>query len=234
MQLARQRAGQVKAEAVDVHFCEPIAQAVHDQLQHTRIAHIERVATPSVVHIIALVLRGQAVVGRVVDTSERDRRPHLIPLGRMVVDHVQDDFDLRIMQISNHRFELAHDLVRCVGGGIARIRCEEAYRVVSPIVHQTLLLQVAVVAVQLHWEQFNCVDPELSQILHRLARSQAGIRTSMLLANRLVQLAETLDVRLIYNQLMRGNSWRSIISPGECLVDNQPQRCIGGVVLRTK
>ena len=39
MQLPRQRGGQVEAEAVDVHLRHPVAQAVHDQLEHLRVRH---------------------------------------------------------------------------------------------------------------------------------------------------------------------------------------------------
>ena len=35
-QFAGQGAGQIEAEAVDVHLDDPVAQAVHDQLQHAR------------------------------------------------------------------------------------------------------------------------------------------------------------------------------------------------------
>ena len=57
VQLAGQRAGQVEAEAVDVHLQHPVAQAVHDQLQHARVLHVERVAAAGEVHVVARVLR---------------------------------------------------------------------------------------------------------------------------------------------------------------------------------
>ena len=41
VQLAGQRGGQVEAEAVDVHLEHPVAQAVHDQLQHVRVPHVQ-------------------------------------------------------------------------------------------------------------------------------------------------------------------------------------------------
>ena len=42
--LAAERGRQVEAEAVDVHLGDPVAQAVHHQLQHLRIAHVQGVA----------------------------------------------------------------------------------------------------------------------------------------------------------------------------------------------
>ena len=34
VQLARERGGEIEAEAVDVHLGDPVAQRVHDELQH--------------------------------------------------------------------------------------------------------------------------------------------------------------------------------------------------------
>ena len=60
VQLAGQGAGQIEAEAVDVHLRDPIAQAVHNQLQHARVAHVERVAATGIVHVVAGVCRPRA------------------------------------------------------------------------------------------------------------------------------------------------------------------------------
>ena len=47
--LARQRRGQVEPEAVDVHFGDPVAQAVHDEVQHDRMRGVEGVSRSCVV-----------------------------------------------------------------------------------------------------------------------------------------------------------------------------------------
>ena len=44
IEFPRQGAGEVEAEAVHMHVGNPIAQAVHDQLQDPRMAHIEGIA----------------------------------------------------------------------------------------------------------------------------------------------------------------------------------------------
>ena len=46
VELAGQRRGEVEAEAVDVHLADPVAQAVHDQLQHVRVAHVQVLPVP--------------------------------------------------------------------------------------------------------------------------------------------------------------------------------------------
>ena len=63
VQLARERRGEVEAEAVDVHLGHPVAQRVHDELQHARVAHVERVAAAGEVDVRARVLGVEPVVG---------------------------------------------------------------------------------------------------------------------------------------------------------------------------
>ena len=70
MQFARQGRGQIEAEAVDVHLQHPVAQRVHDQLQHARMLQVERVAAAGVIHVVARIVADQAVVGGVVDAAE--------------------------------------------------------------------------------------------------------------------------------------------------------------------
>ena len=50
--------------------------------------------------------RPTQVVGRVVDPPEAVGRPRLVPLGRVVVDDVEDDLDVRLVQGLDHRPEL--------------------------------------------------------------------------------------------------------------------------------
>ena len=56
VQLARQRRREIETEAVHVHVEHPVAQAVHDQLQHVRVHHVQRVAGARVVHVVAAVV----------------------------------------------------------------------------------------------------------------------------------------------------------------------------------
>jgi hypothetical protein len=105
---AGQRRGEVEPEAVDVHLGDPVAQRVHQHLQHVRVAHVERVAAAGVVEVAAPVVGGEPVVAGVVDAAEAQRRPGLVALGGVVVDHVEDDLDAGRVQRPHHRLELAH------------------------------------------------------------------------------------------------------------------------------
>ena len=64
VELAGQGGGEVEAEAVHVHFRDPVAQRVHQQLQRVRLADVQRVAGAGVVHVVLLVALHQPVVGR--------------------------------------------------------------------------------------------------------------------------------------------------------------------------
>ena len=99
VQLARQRRREVEAEAVDVHLEDPVAQAVHDQLQHVRVPHVQRVAGAGVVHVVPPVVGDQPVVRRVVDALERQRRAQVVALGGVVVDDVEDHLDAGLCSV---------------------------------------------------------------------------------------------------------------------------------------
>ena len=120
VQLARQRRREVEAEAVDVHVDDPVAQAVHDQLQHVRVPHVQGVAGAGVVHVVAAVVGHQPVVGGVVDALERQHRPEVIAFGGVVVDHVENHLDAGVVQRLHQVLELLHLLAAAAR---ARIRC---------------------------------------------------------------------------------------------------------------
>jgi hypothetical protein len=70
------------------------------------MADVEAVPASGVVEVEALVVVRETVVGGVVDATERQRRAPVIALRGVVVDHVQDDLDARIVQCLHHRLEL--------------------------------------------------------------------------------------------------------------------------------
>ena len=93
VQLAREHGREVEAEAVDVHLGHPVAQRVHHELDRARVLHVERVARAGEVGVEARVVRLEPIVRRVVDALERQRRPEMVPLAGVVVDHVEDHLD---------------------------------------------------------------------------------------------------------------------------------------------
>ena len=106
VELPREGGGEVESEAVDVHLEHPVTQAVHDELERARVGHVERIAAAGVVHVVARALRHEAVVGGVVDAAETERRPQVIALRRVVVDHVEDHLDAGLVEGLDHGLEL--------------------------------------------------------------------------------------------------------------------------------
>ena len=70
MRSRAERRREIEAEAVDVHLLDPVAQRIHDELQHARVPHVQRVAAAGVVHVVARVVGDQPVVDRVVDAAK--------------------------------------------------------------------------------------------------------------------------------------------------------------------
>ena len=56
VEFASQCAGQIKAKAVDVHFQNPVAQAVHNELKNARMDHVEGIAAAGIVDVVTPVV----------------------------------------------------------------------------------------------------------------------------------------------------------------------------------
>ena len=150
VQLARQRGCKVEPEAIDVHLQHPVAQAVHDHLDGAWVTHVERVAGACEVLVVALVALHQPVVRGVVDPPERKRWAQVVALGGVVVDHVQDHFDPRLVERFDHRLEFVDRGSRRCARTVAAVRRKEPDRVVAPIVLQPPIEQVLVVHKVVH------------------------------------------------------------------------------------
>ena len=169
--LAAQDGGEVEAEAVDVHLGDPVAQAVGHHLQHARMAQVHGVAGAGVVDVAAR-LRQQAVVRGVVDALERQRRPALVALRGVVVDHVEDDLEPRVVQMRHHLLELGGVAV----GEVARLGGEEADGVVAPVVGELLVEQVAVVDEGVDRQQLDRGHAQALEMIEHVAPARAPRR----------------------------------------------------------
>ena len=89
----------------------------------------------------------------------------MVPLGRVVVDDVEDDRDPRLVQGLDHRLELAARVGRV--GGVGPVGGEEVQRHVAPVVP---LLRV----VLLHREQLDDRDAQGLEVGHLLGHAGVG------------------------------------------------------------
>ena len=91
-----------------MHFSDPIAQAVGNELQRVRRTHEQRVSGTCGVEIVSAVVVYQTVVGAVVDAFEAEGRSAVVAFGGMVVHHVENDFHAGMMVCLDHGFELVN------------------------------------------------------------------------------------------------------------------------------
>jgi hypothetical protein len=112
VQLTRKRAGEVESEAVDVHLEHPVPQAVHDELQHLRALHVQRVAAAGEVQIIPSVVVDEPIVGGIIDAPQRQGRSKVIAFSGVVVDDIEDHFYVCAVERLDHLLEFPRGLCR--------------------------------------------------------------------------------------------------------------------------
>ena len=235
VQLAGEGGGQIEAEAVDVAVDHPVAQRVHDQPQHARVHDVERVARARVVHVVAQVVGHEPVVGGVVDAAEGQHRAEVVALGGVVVDHVEDHLDPRLVQRLDHALELAHLLAGLAGGGVGRVRGEEADRRVAPVVRQPAVGEEGLVGDVVDRQQLDRGDAQRLQVVHGRVRRQPGVGAAQVLAHVGMQHREALDVRLVDHAVGQRRVRRPVVLPVEARVDHdalRDRRRVVGIVRR--
>ena len=220
VQLARERRGEIEAEAVDVHVVDPVAQAVHDELQHVRVAHVQRVARARVVHVVAAVVRHEPVVRGIVDPLEREHRPELVALGRVVVDHVEDHFDPRRVERLHELLELLHLPATLTRGRILVVGREIGDGVVAPVVPKAPLHERRVLDELVDRQQLHRRDAEFFQVVDGRRMRQSRVGAAQLLGNIRMRLAETFHVRLVHDRVVQRGVGRAVEPPVERRVDH--------------
>jgi hypothetical protein len=210
-----QRGGQVEAEPVDVHLGHPVPEAVHDHPQDLRVAGVERVPRAGVVHVDPAVVLDQAVVGRVVDPPEAQRGAHVVALGSVVVDDVEDHFDAGAVEVADHRLELPHLFApgsrRRVGG----VRSEVAQRVVAPVVAEALPHQVVLGHEVVDGQELDGGYPEALEVLDHRRAGQTGVGAPELGGNLWMAGGQALDVGLVDDRVVPRRAGALVVPPRE-------------------
>ena len=236
VQAARQCGRQIEAEAVDVHLRGPVAQAVHHQLQHVRITHVQRVAGTGVVHVVLRVVGHEAVVRLVVDAPHAQRRALLVAFGGVVVDHVEDHLDAGGVQRLDHLLELLHLVAVRAARRVVVVRGEVADGVVAPVVVQAAVEQVLLVDEVVHRQQLERGDPEPGEVLDERRIGDARVRAAQVLGHVGVQLRGALHVRLVDHRVGPGRAQPTVALPVEERVGHHAlghvQRAVVLVALR--
>src|SRR5690606_30086242 len=103
---ASQHWRQIEAKAIHLHHSAPVAQTIQYHLQYTRMNQVERVTTAAVVDIAGAVLLLQAIIGKVVDTTERECWPQVAAFCGVVEHDIQYHLHPCIMKAIHHLTEL--------------------------------------------------------------------------------------------------------------------------------
>ena len=232
MVAASEHRRQVEAKAIDMHLLDPEAQAVHHHLQHARLADVQRVAAAG--EVVAAPVGIQAVAAGLVEAAPGDRRPALVALGAVVVDHVQQHLDAGGVQPAHHLAELGARVGR---GGVARLGAEEADRVVAPVVDQAVGGQVGLVHVLMHRQQLHRGDAQALQVGDGRVAAQPGVGAAHFGRHAGHALGEALHVQLVEQALGQRRQQATVASPVEGVGDHaglqRPARVVAHVhVLR--
>ena len=224
IELARQRRGEIETEAVDVHLAHPVAQRIHDQLQHVRVAHVQRVARARVVGVAARILFGRPVVRLVVESLEREHRSEVIAFARVVVDDVEDHFEVRRVQELHHTLEFADRADRISVRRVLVVRREIAVGVIAPVIAQPLVGEMLLVDELMHRQQLHRRDAERGEVIDGRRMRDARIRAAQMLRHLAMQLAEALDVHFVDHRLVQLAPRRTIAAPVKRIVDDDRLR----------
>src|SRR5262245_60238955 len=133
----------------------------------------------------------------------------------MVVDYVEDNFDVSCMEGSYHHFELLDGILSNSRSYIVWLRWKIRQRVITPIVGKPFFNQVSVVNVMVNRQQFNRRHSEIGEVLDYGFRCQTRIAAPQRLCYLRAFLSIALHVKFVDERLMPRSSGRTIVSPGK-------------------
>ena len=139
----------------------------------------------------------------------------MVALGRVVVDDVQDHLDPGLVEDLHHLLELAHLLAADALARVARVRREEADRVVPPVVREPAVDEMTVAHEVVHGHQLDGGHAEAREVLEGGRRGQPGVGSPQFFRDRGVSDREPPDVHLVdHGQVPRGAK-QPVVAPRE-------------------
>ena len=193
---APQRRGQIIPEPVDSGPLRVVAKCVERETRDRGAVERERVSRAGVVHVARRVAAHETIVGRVVETAQRERGSILVALTAVIQHHIEQDFD--------------SGLVECLDAGAQftdaprrepRVRHHPADRVVAPIVRETGAREMALADRGGDGEELNGRDAELHEVVERGRVRESGAGAAQWRRHAGMPHGETAHVHLVDDAL---------------------------------
>ncbi len=185
-----QNGRQVEAKAIEPGLARPAAHRIEDEAQGRISLHRHRVATARVVDEPEAAV--MAIVARLVEAAQRQRRPFGIALAGVVVDDIEDDLEAGSVEALHRIADLSE-----TAGSEARIGRHERHRIVAPAIAEAERRQMALVDPGGERHQFDRVDPECHEMVDHRRMRQRRHCAAQFLRHLRMQLRERLDRDLI-------------------------------------
>ncbi len=190
------------------------------------MVQVETVSTAGEVEIFPEVVRGQAVVGRVIDSAEGKGRTQPSGFGRMVVDDVENHLDARIVEKVDHRLEFAQIAFR----HIARMRGEEADGIVAPIIPEPSLDQLVLVDESMNGQELDGGDSQTLQVFDDRQYGHSAERAAQMFRHVGVTHGEPAQMGFVNDRLVPRGLRVGILAPGETGIHDTTLVCVAGAV----
>lgn len=113
--LTGKNCSEIEPKPIDPHFANPVAQTVRDEADAVQMRQVEGISRSRFVDIIPSVVGHETVIGRVVEPLERKRWSEFVAFGRVVVNHVHDDFETGVVTGPNEIAEFLRRIVTLMG-----------------------------------------------------------------------------------------------------------------------
>jgi len=219
IELAGQGGGQVESEAVDVHFVHPIPKAVHDERQDVGQAGVEGIARPGIIIVIALII-GEPVIFAVIYATVGECRSELVAFGGVIVDDVEKDFDPRLVELFDHFLKFLYLATMFFAAVKLDVWSEEADGIVSPVIGQAFVHEVAVGKELMDGHQLDGRDAELFKIVDDLGMRECGIGAADVFGNSGEAFGEAFDMDFVDDSIIVSDERGFVVLPVERVVDD--------------
>ena len=198
---------------------------------------VDAVPGAGVVLVVLFVALDEPVVGLVVDATEADGRAEMVALGGVVVDHVEDHLDVRVVERLDHGLELGHGVAGLLRERVLVVRRQEAVTVVAPVVAQSQVDEPLVLHELVHRHQFDGGHAEVGEVVDDGRVAHARVRAPHLGGDLRVGGGHALDVRLVDHRVVVLVAGRAVVAPVEVRVDHHgghgvPEGVLGVALLR--